>query len=160
MTDGFWKSARNYGLGNLFTDLDFVLALVFLLVSVVGEYAIEWPIVNSKLVGLSTQLAISLIAFILTGLAVLASFSDPEFLSLLKDLEIYDEIMFSFQFTLYLAMAVAVLGIVLQSYSTPEWAFFVFIFSFTYMFFSLTRFVRLIVELGEKQAEFEEAKSG
>ncbi|MFB6233763.1 MAG: hypothetical protein ABEH81_06440 [Halopenitus sp.] len=159
MTDGFWQGARNYGLGNLFTDLDFVLSLVLLLVSVIGEYAAEWPVVNSKLISLSTQLSFSLIAFILTGLAVLASFSDAEFLKLLKELEIYDEIMFSFQFTLYLAMTVAIVGIVLQTYTTPKWTFFVFLFLFVYMLFSLTRFVRLIVELGEKQAEFEEAKS-
>lgn len=159
MTDGFWKSARNYGFGNLFTDLDFVLSLVLLLVSVICEYAIEWPIINSKLIKLSTQLSFSLIAFIITGLAVIASLSNAEFLKLLKDLEIYSEIMFSFQFTIYIAISVAITGIVLQTYKTPEWTFFIFLFLFSYMLFSLTRFVSLVVELGEKQAKFEEAKS-
>jgi hypothetical protein len=159
MTDGFWQSARNYGLGNLFTDLDFVLSLVLLLASVICEYAIEWPIVNNKLIELSTQLSFSLIAFILTGLAVLASFSDSDFLRLLKQLEIYGDIMFSFQFTLYLTITVAIVGIILQTYHIPSWGFFMFLFLFSYMLFSLTRFVKLIVELGEKRAEFEEAKS-
>lgn len=160
MTDGFWQSARKYGFTNIFTDLDFVLSLVFLLASIIGEYAVGWPIVNNKIVNLSTTLSFSLIAFILTGLAVLASFSDSDFLKLLKNLDIYSEIMFSFQFTLYLAMTVAIVGIIIQSYSLPQWFFFIFLFFFIYMFFSLTRFVRLIVELGEKQAEFEEAKTG
>lgn len=159
MTDGFWNSARNYGFWNLLTDLDVVLSLIILLVSIVGEYALNWPVINNQLIELSTQLAITLIAFILTGLAVLASFSDNEFLALLKELEIYNEIMFSFQFTLYLAISVSVLGILIQSYAIPEWSFFIFLFTFSYMLFSISRFVQLIIDLGERRAEFEIAKS-
>lgn len=152
MADGFIKNLREYGLKNLLTDVDFVLSLIVLIISLSGQYIFEISLVSSKFVQLGTNVAISLLAFILTGLAVMATFSDADFLALLKKLGIYRRIMFVFQFDLYLAIGVTIYGIILQSYGLSPLRFFLFVFVFTYLMFSLSKFVDMIISLGERQA--------
>lgn len=103
-------------------------------------------------------MAISLTAFILAGLAIIISFTNREFLIQLKELDIYTNILFVFQFNLYLTGLTALAGILASTIIRTEIAFLVFLFLFLYMIFSLTEMVDIVVEYGAQKARFENRK--
>ena len=150
-----YENIRNYGIWRIIWDKDFILSVIISISLVSIHYATGIEVINDKFVSESVQLAVSLLAFIIAGLALLVSFSDEEFLALLKDLEIYDNILFVFQYNIYIAILVSVTGIIYESYSVPRGLFFVYLFAFIYMILSVVMMIDLIVSFGDKKARFE-----
>ena len=109
----------------------------------------------AEFIELGTQMTISLTAFILAGLAVLISFTDREFLLKLEELGIYTNIMFVFQYNLYLAGLTSVIGILIQTFTTSTLSKTIFLFLFTYTVFSIAAMVDLIVRYGKQKGKFE-----
>lgn len=161
----FREGINEYGLVRLFTEWDFLLSLFFVSVIVSFRYlACPWvlkncfSLYNPDFVSLATKFAISLTAFILAGLAVIISFTDRQFLVQLKKLEIYANIMFVFQFNLYLSGLTALVGILVSSVYNSELAFVLFLFFFIYLMLSLAAMVDLIVQYGIQKANYEESR--
>lgn len=161
----FWRGLRNYGPKRLFVSPDFVVSIIIWLSLVLAKpyacsrfniFCIE--IVNEQFLQLSTQFAISLTAFILAGLSILISFTNRDFLTTLRQLGIYERIMFIFQYNLYLTGCTALIGILVNSYGASKTGFFVFLFFFIYMIFSIFEMIDLIVSYGRQKARYEHSK--
>lgn len=150
--NGFFYRLRTGGFTRVIEghDLHVAIATTILLAAIHAFTHIT--VVKSSLVSTATPLAFSLIAFILTGLAILISFSDEEFLALLKDLKIYNNIVFTFEYNVYLTIIVSVAGIIYQSYDLGAVGFFVFTFLFLYMLLSVANLVAMISTVGSKKA--------
>lgn len=158
----FLERLSNYGYRRIFLSPDIVYSIIFSgLIVVLSEGVCgvsQYPCLNlasGRLVELATQFAISLTAFILAGLAILVSFTDKEFISELKSIGIYENIMFVFQYNIYLTIVTVLLGSVIQAYNLKGAVFYIFVFVFIYMVLSLIQMIDLIVTVGNKKAEFE-----
>ena len=150
----------------ILTGTDFLLALSLILllgvIQIVTCILQIRPLVGGcvqfqspEFVELGTNLAFSLTAFILAGLAILVSFTDKEFLADLKDWGVYENLMFIFQYNLYLALLVSVFGILSQAYGWGTYDFYLFAFLFTYMVLSFADMIDLIVTIGNQKARYE-----
>lgn len=162
----FYSRLREYGIRRILTGTDFLLALSLILLLGVIQVATcilqITPFVGGcvqfqspEFVDLGTKLAFSLTAFILAGLAILVSFTDKEFLADLKDWGVYENLMFIFQYNLYLALLVSVIGILSQAYGWGTYGFYLFAFLFTYMVLSIADMIDLIVTIGNQKARYE-----
>lgn len=157
--NGFFERFATRGYDRVIKGVDLYLSVIIAVVAYSVSAYTNVKIVKSGFVSAATPLAISLIAFILVGVSVLVSFSDEKFLALLKKLEIYNTILFNFEFGMYLALVVSVAGIILQAYSAAlnflgifAAAFYIFLFLFFYMCFAAANIVSSIVSIGSRKA--------
>lgn len=164
--ESFRDGSQEFGIWRIVKNWDFLTAALFsVIVGVVGSWgctfhqALCFTIYNEPFVRLGTHFAISLTAFILAGLAIIISFTDDEFLVELKELGIYSNIMFVFQFNLYLAGAAAATGILVATVFKSELAFLLFLLAFVYMLLSIAEMVDLIVQYGNQRANYEQHRN-
>lgn len=142
-----------YGVSRLAKSPDFIFALVI---------SVSFTIITSiyftqqgrlSFVQSSTRTAQTLIAVILTGIIILVSISDDDFiLKLLKEKQ-YEPIMFTFEYTTGLAIFTAVVGSIVQSYQFGNVSFFIFNLLFFYTVSASLNIVSKIVTFGKKRAQ-------
>lgn len=88
MSTGAVDRLKDGGFNRIIHGWDLYLALLTTIALGAIQLFAHVDFINLGFVGQGTNLAISLTAFILAGLAILVSFSDEKFLGLLKELEI------------------------------------------------------------------------
>jgi hypothetical protein len=158
---GFIHRLRDGGVDRVIHGADLYISTGILIASILIYCFVSDNIVTPALVANATPLSISLIAFILASVSLLISFSDERFLRLLNDLDIYNTILFNFEFTLYLSIATTIVGILIQSYreiflsvGIYTSAFFIFVFLFVYMVLSTVNLVSVVISVGKRKALF------
>lgn len=157
---GFLARLSDGGFHRVIYGLDLYLTIGITIFTILIDWKTPFQLLSLDFIQNAVPLAISLIAFILVGLSVVVSFSEEIFLGLLKELGIYDTILFNFEYTIYLSIATAVAGIVFSTYSSQLMrfrifteCFFIFVFLFTYMILSVANIVALIVSIGSRKAK-------
>jgi len=154
MTDlGSVSRLRNAGLSRILTGYDFLLSLVVTLCIYFTDFDILTNFNATDFVSQSTSLAVSLIGFIIAGVAILVALSDEKFLLYLKKNGVYGNLLFVFEYTVLLAIFVSFIGIVLQSYSFGRLEFHIFLFFFMYLLFSTVYLVSNIISFGDKKGD-------
>lgn len=158
----FLNRVQKYGVWRILFDADAKISVLLWLallapsIGCTGVVEIQChTLENQEFLRLSTRFALALTALILTGLSVLVAFTGSKFLSELKNLGIYENIMFTFEYTFYLTGLTAVIGIVVRSYDVGVIGFYLFLLTFIYMCFSVVSLIQLIVEFGNKKAKYE-----
>ena len=151
-SDGFVNRLQTYGIKRLVKSYDFILSILFITVIIVIDVPFVSSFDRAEFVASATSIASRLIAVILAGVAIVVSFSDRKFLKLLKEEKVYRNLVFTFEYTVILAVAVSTLGAFLQSSQIPERLFYVFMWSFLYLTLSVVRLISRIVEFGDKKA--------
>jgi hypothetical protein len=165
----FWSRLNKYGYIRLVSSRDVVFSLLlagipatlyyFTCVSnTLGSYTC-YNISNMMFVGNATSFAVTLTAFILTGLSVVIAFTDERFISELSKIDIYDNILFVFEYNMLTAVATSIVGIVVQSYRLSVIGFFVFLFFFIHMVLSITELIQIVVDIGTKKGQYEEIRA-
>lgn len=163
----FFHRAKRYGIRRIFSASDFLLAisswvLLIGLESATCDYGLLgqcFRLPNEAFVGFGTNFSVSLAALILAGVSILIAFSDDELLADLKELGIYSNILFVFQYTLYLAVVTSVIGSVITSYGLLHPGFYAFLFFFAYTLFAVISLIEMLVTFGNKKARYELNKS-
>lgn len=162
----FAERAKDYGVRRLLTDSDVKAALGIWVSTFLISYGCT-PFVDGKchtlynrdFISQATTFSISLTSLILIGLSILVAFTNREFLSELKNLGIYENIMFVFEYTFYLTAFTSIFGIVITSYSLGVVWFYLFLLLFIYMVFSVLSLIQLVVEFGNQKARYESKNS-
>lgn len=156
---GFFARLVDGGFHRVLFGRDLHLAILITVSTFLIDWQTPFRFISLDFIENAVPLAVSLIAFILVGLSIVVSFSEEKFLGLLKDLGIYDTILFNFEYTIYISLTTAVTGIVFTTYSTQLMnfglfaeCFFIFVFLFTYMVFSVANIVAVIVSIGSRKA--------
>lgn len=157
--DGFFARMLDGGFYRIIYGHDLHFAIIITIAAFVIHRTTSFQLISLDLLNNAVPLAVSLIAFILVGLSIVVSFSEEKFLGLLKHLGIYDTILFNFEYTIYVSLTTAVTGIVFSTYTEQLMefnvftaCFFIFVFLFTYMVFSVANIVALIVSIGSRKA--------
>lgn len=160
--NGFFGRFKQRGYKRVLLGVDLYIALSIGLIALLLDEFTLVEVVNPDLVSNSVPVSIALVSFILIGISILVSFSSEEFLKLLHDLGIYNTILFNFEFTIHLSIAVTIYGVILQTYSTGlqltgQYSLLIclYIFVFVYMILSVANLVSLVVSLGKQKAKYE-----
>lgn len=160
MSNGFFDRLKDGGYKRIVYGFDLYAALAVVIFAFTANYLSTFDIVRIELVNNGTPFAISLTAFILAGVSILVSFSDEKFLGLLKELEIYNTLIFNFEFGIYLAIITSGIGITLQTYSSIlisigyfNLFFYTYLFFFTYMILAAANIVSTVVSIGSRKAK-------
>jgi hypothetical protein len=158
---GFTHRLRDGGVARIVGGRDLYISIAATVGLLLVYAFFSHDIVAPALVANSIPLSISLVAFILAAVSLLISFSDQRFLRLLHDLDVYNTLLFNFEFTLYLSLMTTVVGILLQSYESLFYpntvyivGFHIFVFFFVYMVLSTANLVSVVVSIGKRKARF------
>lgn len=108
----------------------------------------------STFIELGTTVSGSLVAVILTGLAIIISVSDLEFLSLVEETVEIEHILKPFEYTLLIALISTSSGIILSSLAYKKWVFFIYFFVFFYLLFSILDVVDSIIKFSNKKSRY------
>lgn len=108
----------------------------------------------SAFVELAATVSGSLVAVILTGLAIIVSVSDLEFLSLVENTVEIEHILKPFEYTLLIALISTFSGVLLVPLTYEKWVFFIYFFVFSYLLFSILDVVDSIITFFNKRSEY------
>lgn len=97
-----------------------------------------------------------LTSVIVTGLAVLASFTDGEFISELSDIGVFNTVIFIFEYTVFLSILSIMIGIIYDVYALGPSVFFLFVFLFCYTILSTLQSIQLISSISINKSEWAE----
>lgn len=162
----FFGRVRDYGIRSILFDIDMKFSLL------IWGMAVLWAIIpceteklnycislySEQLIDHTIRLFTMLTALIITGLSILVAFTDKEFVSDLKSLGVYSNIMFVFEYTFFLTATTALVGILMDSYPLPGPIFYLYLFLLIYAPLSIANLIQLVVDIGIKKAEYESVR--
>jgi len=159
-----WSDISEFGVSRIFTSPDFLFALgIWGMITVVQISSCSLlakvqciSVYNLQFVKFGSKLTVAITSLIIAGLSVAVAFTSGDFLADLEKLDIYDNLMFVFQYTLYLAILTTVVGAVVWGYSLGLVGFLAFLFLFIYTLLSVVSLVHFIVDFGRKKAKYEQ----
>ena len=97
----------------------------------------------------------TLIGVVLTGIAIIVALSDEQFLEFINGSnEVYDRLLFIFEYTVLLAIIVSVFSIVLRVMGAGSLEIYIFLFLFAHLVLAVLRLVSLLITYGKKKAEY------
>ena len=144
-----WNRLRDYGIKSYLKALILpAVATIFTWIFAAGLFS---PRGMEVFVGGATGASQGLIAVTLTGLAILVSLSDQEFVERFSESD-YNSLLFIFEYTVLLATLVTLCGVLLQSLLFEKWIFFVFLFFFIHLLLSLLSLVDLVIRFAKTKS--------
>lgn len=150
-----WHRLRKYGITRLFISVDFLLPLLGILVAWWLDLINLTPEQSSDLVSGISTVSGTLIGVVLTGIAIIVALSDEQFLEFINDSdEIYDRLLFIFEYTVLLAIIVSVFGVFSQVTGTNRSEIHILLFLFAHLILSVLTLVSVLITYGKKKAEY------
>lgn len=147
-----WDRLRDYGFKSYLKAL--ILPAVATVVS--WKYAanlFSTPGMETFVQG-ATGASQGLIAVTLTGLAILVSLSDQEFVERFSESD-YNSLLFIFEYTVLVATLTTFCGVLLQSVLFEKWVFFLFLFLFTHLLLAVLSLVDLVIRFAKTKSTYD-----
>lgn len=153
----FFQRLKNFGIRKIIKSLDFIGALfIFLLLMMSMPSKLQF--IDKGLANTIINIAISLAALIIAAFSILVSFSDRRFVIFLKELDVYESILFLFEWNIYIALFTTMFGVLINYFVSSSLLYGLYIFLFIYMILSILNLVSFITYFGLRKGEFEEIK--
>lgn len=164
----FFKMLKNFKISRILKSLDFILALILTIGFVICAY--HYQIIDKLLTTVSSvypPIASGMIAIIIASLAIIVSMSDSDFIGLLKQIKIYDEILFIFWYASILAgisIVIDVVGYILVSIGATTHISLILLalstFFTAYAVFAVIQSIGTVMRYGLYRAEFNTGLDG
>lgn len=150
-----WKRVSKYGVKEIVCSLYLWIPII-----ITGATWLLFSYTFSMLgmrnfVHAATGTSQSLIAVTLSGLAILVSFSDRDFLTYFTEYGGFDELLLIFEYTVLLSIWVTLFGVFLQSVAFEEWLFYVFLFIFLHLLASIAALVETILRFAKSKSTYD-----
>lgn len=147
-----WDRLQDYGFKN------YLKSLIFPAVATVVSWKYAADLFSTPGMGNFVQGATGasqgLIAVTLTGLAILVSLSDQEFLERFSESD-YNSLLFIFEYAILLAILTTFCGVLLRSVLFEKWVFFLFLFLFTHLLLAVLSLVDLVVRFAKAKSTYD-----
>ena len=152
----FLSRLKQYGGLRLLKSKDFIVSLVFFAVLLFFSAIPDSTDFLKASVGFSS----SLIAIVLTGLAIIVSLSNSQFIAFLKDkANVFDQLIFVFEWNAYLAIVTTLVGLG-AIYNSNMWFIQFFTFLLIYLSTSIVNLIAFVSYYGQAKAEFDRNNAG
>jgi len=163
----FFAMLRKYKFTKLITSVDFLLALALAIIFTYISYQLNLVISLLKVVApIYATIASGMIAIVIASLVILVSMSDNDFVSLLRENKIYDNLLFIFWYSSILAgvsISVDIISSIFINVSSnfieSVLLFFLSTFFTSYAVFAVLLTVGTIMRYGLYRAEFIKGQS-
>jgi len=153
----FLGRMKTFGRWRLIKSKDFIATiLIFLVLSLVDRNIILS--MNKEFLQISWQFSTALLSVILAGFAIIIAFTDKDFIKFMKEAKAFDNILFLFEWNIYVTILVVILGVLISSFNSMIILYPVYLFAFIYMFFSILCLISFITFYGIKKGEFTQKK--
>lgn len=154
----FYKRLMNFGICRIICSVDFVISLAILLILIYFNIFNNFSSFSNMLNDISGA-SITLATIILAGFAIVISLIDNDFIRFLKELGVYENLIFLFEWNTYIALFVFGLSLFVK-YIFINQIMFSFVFSsFVYLIISVIQLISFISKFGSQRAEFAKLKS-
>lgn len=150
----FRTRLKDLGASSLIKSFDTLIGIIVfftLLYLFDGSFPVEDGI---DMLSVFISVSSALFAIILTGLAIVLSFTDEAFVYAWKEIEGFDDMVTVFQFNLYLPLVVLCYSIILRFIEYNGTAMILLVGLFAYMIVSLIDLVNFISKYGLQRGEF------
>lgn len=165
----YLSHAKEYGFKRLITSTDILVAAGISIASFLATtyFCPDGLLIfkcdksdSIKFVESSVSTLAPITSVILTGLAILVSFTGGEFLARIRELEgnVFSNILFMFEHTVILSLLAICIGLLLTSYQFSSALFYLYLFLFLYTLLSIIYLIQLLVNISLNKAEFEKQK--
>ncbi|WP_414837407.1 hypothetical protein ACK3SF_03990 [Candidatus Nanosalina sp. VS9-1] len=147
----FVSRLKKYGGLRLLTSNDFKVS------AVIFATLYFFSVIPSSLGFLEASIGFtsSLIAIVLTGLAIIVSLSNSSFISFLKDkAQVFDQLIFLFEWNAYIAIFTTLVGLATVA-NGSIWLYRFFTFLLLYLSASILNLIAFVSYYGQVKAEFD-----
>lgn len=156
---GLLSRLKNEGYRNIIFSLDWIIALLATFILYYTQYESITRFNLNLFIDKSVTLSGSLIAVILTGVAILISLADDEFLQFIQEENFYDRLMSIFEVAVLLSIFVTMLGISILTVGVTVPRFYLFLFFFLYLIIAVVSMMSAIITFGDKMGTFQKVNN-
>jgi hypothetical protein len=155
----FFGRLSNFGITRIIFSADLLLAIIAtLLFFIFSNYCSDIR-VFPKLIDDIFSVFLTLITIVIAGFAIIVSFTDKKFIAFLKKAKVYENIIFQFEFDIYLIAIGILLSLLYKNFLNIEFVYFLTIFFFIYSLLAVLCLISMISRYGLQKGEFEELTS-
>lgn len=149
-----WNRFNSYGVIDFFTSIYLIIPLLstILLYSCNGSVFVGYE--RKVFVSLGTNTVRGLVAVTLTGLAILVSLSDRDFLVYFTNNGDLDALLFIFEYAVFLAVLSTVFGVFIQSIGFSDLSFYIFFFLFSHTLMTILSLVSALLRYADSKSNF------
>ncbi|MYL18167.1 hypothetical protein GLW36_16170 [Halorubrum terrestre] len=146
---------KKYGILTIIKSWSFWIPLILAIVSFFLDI---WMIPEEnvlRFISTGRNVSLALGGMILTGLVILISISDKEFLNFLRESDAYDKLFFLFEYNTVLVVLIILVSMYVGLFGVTDVRFHLFIFLFVHLVLSFLRLISGVISFGEKKGQFE-----
>lgn len=149
---------KKFGIKRIICYYDFIISLilVFLVILLIRDKVLSGETIDQML-NVVISVSITLATLILAGFSLIVSFTDINFIKFLKKAEVYENILFNFEFVIYVAFITFILATVTKIIYFNEYIYLSIFFLFPYLILTTLSLISYITTYGIKRSEFVEA---
>jgi len=143
----FFQRLGNFGIGRIFKSADFIIAII---ITLIGAFTFFNMLLESeirtKILTDISSVSISIMTIVLAGFAIVISLSDKKFIALLKRYNLYENIIFYFEWTTLVSIFTFIITFVDKYLYSNSYFFFFNIFLMIYLIGCLIKLMTFITK--------------
>lgn len=150
----FLKRMWNFGIGRIIKSYDFIIPLVIAIIGSFTFFKLVTPLeVRTALLSDIIIASISIATIVLAGFAIVISLTEKELVKYLKQYKIYDNIIFTFEYTTMVSLFTFIFSLITKYIFYSQISYYINLFFAIYLIACLIQLISFITTFGIKKGE-------
>ncbi|PIR40209.1 MAG: hypothetical protein COV33_00975 [Candidatus Zambryskibacteria bacterium CG10_big_fil_rev_8_21_14_0_10_34_34] len=150
----FIQRVKNFGIGRIIKSYDFIISLVISLVGIFTFFEQLLPMeIRTNFLSDIIGASITVTTLVLAGFAIVISLMEKELVHYLKKYNIYDNIIFTFEYTAIISLLTFFVSLISKYLYFNKYLFYFNLFLTIYLIATLVQLIFFITAFGIKKGE-------